>query len=197
MRRRHAPARRWNGGGDKWPQRRKRIVMSKLQIMQSWRYLGGSTTDNCSNLCNLIARPGWTVHLYASPTQGTEEDDQHSGPSTNFPLLVALATEDLLPSIARYAIVMDGLLLTAARPPRDSEIRAVLDAALEQEPGKVRVAFGGDDARAPFTAGMPFELAAARLAAIPTTPLTASNRPRFWQMLSLMTEAEHFARFNK
>lgn len=164
----------------------------KLTVIQSWRYQGGNTTDNCNVLCNLAARPGWTLRLYASPIEGTIDDEHSSGPGTNFPLLAALATEDLVPGLARFAIVLDGLLLTAMRSPRDSEIRAVLDVAMAQPSGKVRVAFG-DHARAPFTASMDAELAAETLAAIPTEPLTVRNRPLFWRMLSSLTEAEHFA----
>ncbi len=164
--------------------------MSKLQIIQAWRYQGGDTGDNETNLCNLVARPGWTVRLYASPTQGTPEDERCSGPSTNFPLLAALATEDLLPGIARFAIVMDGMLLTAARAPRAREIQAVLDMAMRQPEGKVLVAYG-EEARAPFTAGMDAYAAADALASIPTKPLIESNRPHFWQMLSSTPEELH------
>lgn len=164
----------------------------KLTVIQSWRYQGGSTTDNCSVLCNLAARPGWTLHLYASPTNGTVDDERSSGPGTNFPLLAAMATEDLVPGLARFAIVLDGMLLTARRSPRDSEIRSVLDLAMAQPEGKVRVALG-EHARAPFTASVDAGLAAKTLAAIPTEPLTESNRPLFWRMLSSVSEAEHFA----
>ena len=167
--------------------------MSTFQVMESWRYQGGNTSDNCTNLCSLIARPGWTVRLYASPVRGSELDESHSGPDTNFPLLVALATEDFLPGIARFAVVMDGRLLTARRPPRAAEVRTVLDTALQQQEGKVLVSFGGDTARAPFTAGLPVWQASSVLAGIPTAALTQSNRAPFWSMLSMLSEAEHFA----
>lgn len=168
----------------------------KLTIIDSWRYQGGSTTDNCNVLCNIAARPGWTLHLYASPVKGTVEDEHSSGPDTNFPLLAAMATEDLVPGLARFAIVFDGMLLTARRSPRDSEIRAVLDVAMAQPEGKVRVAIG-EHARAPFTASMREGVAhaAETLAAIPTVPLTQHTRPLFWRMLSSISEAEHFDQF--
>ncbi len=167
----------------------KRTTM--LTIIQSWRYPVGDTTDNCNILCSLAQKAGWTLHLYASPTTGTKDDERTSGPDTNFPLLCAMATEDFVPGVARFAIVLDGLLLTARRQPRASEVRAVLDIAMAQQPGKVRVAIG-EQRRAPFTAAMDAEVAAKKLAAIPTEPLTSRNRPLFWRMLSSISEDEIF-----
>lgn len=157
--------------------------MPKLTLAQVLRYPGGNTTDNLNNLCSLIARPNWTVRLYAGPLTGTDADEKHSGPPTNFPLLAALATEDILPGVVHFGLVMDGLLLTARREPRAAEISAVLNAGCAQPAGKVLVAYG-PSARAPFTAGMDPYAAADVLAAIPTQPLTASNRSAFWAMLS-------------
>lgn len=168
--------------------------MTNEQIMNVYRYETGTTSQNSIDLGELISKPNWIVRLYASPKMGTDEDQKLSGPSSNYPLLVALATEKLVTGIYQNVVLMDGIFLTAQRGPRASEIMYVLDVAMKQHQGKVLVSYGDENARAPFTAGLDKVGAVKKLFEIPSEPLTATNRARFWGMLSSVTE-DQFKQF--
>lgn len=118
--------------------------------------------------------------LFASP-KSEENASPSDGPSTNFPLLSALA-EHAIPGYGAVEIVFDGNLLTAAREHRAGEISALLDVAVAS--GKV--AFATD--RAPFTSALEPAHAAERLKRLPTSPLSEATRRSYWSLLSVLAE---------
>ncbi len=83
-----------------------------------------NTTVHCHTLLSIINDPNWEVSLYA---RNYDLDDNNS------PLLSALAAKRVGSScLAEVVIVFDDkCFLTAARLPRESEVRAVFDAASE------------------------------------------------------------------
>ena len=122
--------------------------------------------------------------LFASPHETTPDYSEMDGPTTNLPLLSALV-EHSVPGVGTLYVVFDGCFLTAARLPRYSEVRELLDQATTA----ANVFFAQE--RAPFTGGLSAEDATKKLLEVgPLQELTDETRPTYFRMLSLMPEAE-------
>lgn len=147
------------------------------------RWKNSATGENARTLIAAIKDPNIKlVTLFATSVEAdsafTAESD---GPETNLPLLVALAE-----SVTGNLTVYDGVFLTAARKPRYLEVRDVLDAAT----GTNKVYFS--ERRAPFTSALPPYDAARKLGELAqASQLTAGTRPKFFRLLSGVTEAQY------
>ncbi|EML1599289.1 hypothetical protein L0Y81_30530 (plasmid) [Burkholderia multivorans] len=148
--------------------------------MAATRWTNGNTTQNAQGLIDAINDPNIvTVTLFASPTSKDPSFSDSDGPDTNLPLLSALTHSN-----SGNTTVFDGVFLTAARQSRYFEVRDVLDAAIAS--GKVY--FGAS--RAPFTSALtPLDATRSLSAVAPVEKLTSSSRPRFFRLLSGVTEA--------
>ncbi|MCK9985383.1 MAG: hypothetical protein AzoDbin1_01855 [Azoarcus sp.] len=127
------------------------------------------------------------VTLFASPeTEGGLYDHLTGGPTTNLPLVAALA-EIRVTGAKPVHVVFDGLFLTAQRKPRYDEVKALLDAAVAS--GKAFVA----TERAPFTSSLSPDDAAQALLNVAATvvPLTEVTRPSYFALLANLSEAEY------
>jgi len=158
------------------------------QQLTAVRYNATSTNRSLEVILELLAdRNTARVVLFATPAEPSGAFDHHSdGPTTNLPLVAALA-QFQVPGVTSLNIVFDGLFLTAQRLPRYSEVRALLDAAVAS--GKVYFA----TERAPFTSVLPAEAAAHTLLEIAGEPvlLTEDTRPTYFALLANMTEAAY------
>lgn len=156
--------------------------------MGSERYLSSTSGGNLSSLLGLLNDPKTVrVVLFASPIEEDETYSREDGPTTNLPLVAALV-EHKLEGVPTQNIVFDGNFLTAARNPRYSEVRDLLDAAVSS--GKTFFS----TQRAPFTSALSPDDAVKKLQAmISLQPLTSDNRKRYFSMLSALTEAEFAA----
>lgn len=164
-------------------------IMSNLnQQLISVRYSVTSTNRSLEVFLELLAeRNTVRVVLFATPSEPSGAFDHRSdGPTTNLPLVAALAQFEV-PGVTSLNVVFDGLFLTAQRPPRYSEVRAMLDAAVAS--GKVY--FAGE--RAPFTSALPPEVAAHTLLEVGGAPvlLTDETRPAYFSLLANMSEAAY------
>jgi hypothetical protein len=149
--------------------------------MPAVRHINGSTNNNVARLIQVI-HDGGTVRviLFASPTTSTDDMHHSDGPETNLPLLSAVAEYGSL-----SLEVFDGIFLTAARMPRYYEIKELLDVAETSN----KVYFS--TVRAPFTSNLPPAVAAKiMLDSKQFEPLTPTTRPKFFTLLSSITEKE-------
>lgn len=145
--------------------------------LNATRHDNESTTDNLGALIAQIKSPSSDVRLFATHRNMPMEESGKGDRAplwTNLPLLCALAYD------GRRWIVYDGNFLTAARPPRASEISVLLDVAVEA--GTVLFCSSPVD----FTGHtMTAEDAAAYLKELPTQHLTADNRGDFSKLISV------------
>lgn len=148
------------------------------------RYEAASTTQNLDAILDLLKNPALaSIVLFA-----TEEDpvagfnSKSDGPDTNLPLVAALV--ELEPKgIEPMFVVFDGCFLTGVRPPRYTEVRFLLDAAI----GTGKAFFG--TSRVPFTSSLPPEAAANVLIGTnDIEPLDGESRPRYIALLSKVAE---------
>lgn len=142
--------------------------------MNATRYQVSSTSEYLSALLTQIGNGVSDVRLFATHKDETKGgfDPASSGPSVNLPLVAALVYD------SRRWIVYDGNLLNAVRDPRIAEVKALLDAAVED--GKVLYGTRPVD----FTAGMTAEEAARYLKEVETEQLTNETRKCYASMLS-------------
>lgn len=144
-----------------------------------------STHQNLLAILNLIDDPKINrVILFATATQPNENFSESDGPDSNLPLMAVLA-ECKLKGFSPIHLILDGLFLTAARPPRYSEVRKLLDAAAKSQ----KVFFAKE--RAPFTSALSPDDAARELLTLdPFISLTAETRADYFALLSLFTEEQ-------
>ena len=142
-----------------------------------------STRANLKIILDLIQDAKTTsIHLFASPTEQTVDYSGDSdGPDSNLPLVAAVVVYEI-PGVEPLSIVFDGPFLTAVRGPRYSEVRQLLDAAVNSE----RAYFS--ETRCPFTSSLSAQGAASLLAALPPVVLTATSRPIYFSLLSTVPE---------
>lgn len=143
---------------------------------------------NLDTILDVLGDPGTLrVTLFASPaTEGGHYDHQTDGPTTNLPLVAALA-EIRVPGAKPVHVVFDGLFLTAQRKHRYAEVKVLLDNAVKS--GKAFVA----TERAPFTSSLSPDDAAQALLNVAATavPLTEVTRPSYFALLVNLSEAEY------
>lgn len=151
--------------------------------MLAQRYRNSSTNANLDAILDLLRHPSTTqLVLFASARNPTPQFSVEDGPTTNLPLVAALA-KIAIPHADDMHVVMDGAFLTAARFPRYCEVQALLDAC--QNNPKAFFACGPT----PFTASLEPAAAAATLLAIePLAHLTSSSRHQYFALLSNMSE---------
>lgn len=148
------------------------------------RFEGASTMQNLEAILRLLQNPALgRVILFATHSEPSHGYSRNDGPDSNLPLVAALV-EIKASDIPPMYVVFDGLFLTAARAPRYSEVRELLDAAVAT--GKAF--FGGDPV--PFTSSSPAEEAVATLLSSgELLPLDAATRPRYFALLSSVPES--------
>lgn len=148
------------------------------------RYAAASTTQNLEAILDLLRNPALaTVVLFATEEEPVAGFSSKSdGPDTNLPLVAALV--ELEPKgVEPMFVVFDGCFLTAVRPPRYTEVRFLLDAAIRT--GKAH--FG--TSRVPFTSLLPPEEAANVLIGTnDIEPLDEESRARYFALLSNVSE---------
>lgn len=147
--------------------------------MTAIRKTAETSNDNERALLDVFASNNYQqVIFFASPQDGGSSTD---GPNTNWPLMSAL----VLDHQGNYTI-FDGVFLHASRHNRYSEVKAVLDAAMEAEVGDV---FFAPDIL-PFTSHMSENGAAAAMLSVRLEMLDQESRAKYFQLLSpSMTEA--------
>lgn len=135
----------------------------------------GATYQHLEALCNLIADPACkAVRLFA-----TEYDKAN----TNSPSVAAVATYPI-PGITDVHVVFDGDFLTV-RLPRYGEVRALMDAAQNSD----KVTFCANPVRN-TSLDDPTDAVAYLLGEQSSVSFTAETRPKYFRMLSSMTEKE-------
>ena len=146
--------------------------------MHAIRLKGAASNINVSNAIEVLQNPACDEFtIFASSTDESKANYASDGPSTNFPLVVALARLKLTKDENLF-IVFDGVFLTAQRSQRAQEVGWLLDACVQ-----TRKAFYVKEV-APFTAILPPELASAKLAATgPKMPLNLASRPSYFALL--------------
>jgi hypothetical protein len=123
------------------------------------------------------------VILFATPIAPTSDHSDSDGLATNLPEVAALAIGTF--AGAELTAVFDGTFLSAARYPRYSEVKTLLDVAVTS--GKAYFS----TTRAPFTSNKSaVDAATAFQSLAPYVKLTATSRSQYFDMLSNLTEAE-------
>lgn len=133
--------------------------------MQATRNAPTSTTQGLSDLITLIQTPNSDVRLFVTNRKPIGNyDPVTDGPDNNLPWLVAIAHD------TKRWIIFDGAFLTAARTSRSIDVKALLDAAIQD--GTVRFTSHAVE----FTSQMDPVSAASYLVGLPTQLLTANSR---------------------
>lgn len=123
------------------------------------------------------------VILFATPRVATLDYSNSDGSEANLPEVAALAFGTFAGT--EVVAVFDGAFLSAARYPRYSEVRQLLDAAVDSD--KVYFAEG----QAPFTSSKSDDDALATLQGLgPFEKLTTTSRSRYFALLSNVTEGD-------
>ncbi|NMG28433.1 hypothetical protein [Aromatoleum evansii] len=147
-----------------------------------------STSRNLGTILDVLGDTQTSrVTLFASPEHDEGlYDPRTDGPTTNLPLVAALA-EIRVTGAKPVHVVFDGLFLTAQRKPRYDEVKSLLDAAVAS--GKAFVA----TERAPFTSSLPPNEAAQALLNVAATavPLNESSRRSYFGQLANLSETEY------
>ncbi len=162
--------------------------------MQAFRHQNNNTSESCQNLiATLRDEHTKRVILFASPS--SDQDSSYtpeSGPTTNLPLVAALA-EIKVPNLPPLYLVFDGNFLNAARRPRFNEVRDLLDIAQVQPnayfcPAPVQ-----------FTAGLEPEHAAEILlsAASKAQPLDKMSRATYFALLVPTMSEEQYEQMTR
>lgn len=164
-------------------------MMTAAPQLFAQRYDNPAVTNrNLGAIVDVLGDPGTLrVTLFASSaTEGGLYDHRTDGPTTNLPLVAALA-EIRVTGAKPVHVVFDGLFLTAQRKPRYDEVKVLLDTAVKS--GKAFVA----TERAPFTSSLSPDDAAQALLNIAATavPLTEVTRPSYFALLVNLSEAEY------
>lgn len=145
--------------------------------MNNIRIKKSSTGDHLSALLKLLDdKNASKIILFASEL---DESD------TNAPLLATLI-QYKIPNVGELNVIGDGTFLTAARFPRYSEIKDLLDAA--ETNSKVYFSLQ----RVPFTSQLSADEAADKLSSHQELiQLTPNTRPDFFRLLSTLTEQQY------
>ncbi len=155
-------------------------------MTQALRYStrSANTGDKLACLLSTIADSNVEqVMLFATPREATSDYSNSDAAEANLPEVAALAIGTF--AGAKVAVVFDGAFLSAARYPRYSEVRELLDAAVASE----KVYF--TERRAPFTSQKNNIDALATLHSLgPFEKLTTTSRSRYFSLLSNVSEAE-------
>lgn len=155
-------------------------------MTQALRYStrSANTSDKLKCILSTIADAHVEqVILFATPRETTSEYSTLDAAEANLPEVAALAFGTF--AGAEVAVVFDGAFLSAARYPRYSEVRLLLDAAVASD----KVFF--TERRAPFTSQKTNIDALATLHSLGAfEKLTTTSRSRYFSLLSNVTEAE-------
>ena len=139
-----------------------------------------STYKNLDSLLEYLTYNNVTrIILFATNTKPDDFSMPEDGSDANFPLLWALVELELAGTNPIY-IVFDGPFLTATRQPRMSEVKALLDAVINNE----NVYFSKERIR--FLSALPPEEAVEEFLKLSPyfTPLNAASMSDFKSMLS-------------
>ncbi|MFC3941601.1 hypothetical protein CCU68_34360 [Pseudomonas gingeri NCPPB 3146 = LMG 5327] len=155
--------------------------------MVALRYSISNTSQNLNTLCELIRDQNChRVILFGTVENELDSENRDS----NLPYVAALAVYEI-PNIDSIYVLFDGIFLTAARYPRYTEVRALLDVA--QESGRVYFC----EARAPLTRTFTSEDAVAALKDLgPIRRLDADSRADYFALLSGFTEQQYVDIYN-
>ncbi|QHE78761.1 MULTISPECIES: hypothetical protein [unclassified Hydrogenophaga] len=133
----------------------------------------GNTTQASSQAIALLQHDDFKFAVFStSPDSADGTEKPADGPETNWPYFSAAIR------VGDNVHIFDSTLLSAARYPRGSEVRDILDVAVQM--GSVYFTQGV----AGFTAGLSPEAAARRFAGVPLTALTKETRSDFWLKVS-------------
>ncbi len=141
-----------------------------------------STNDAVSQIITLIQDPNFRVAVFStSPEKADGTETPSDDPDTNWPYLsAAIRVEDKV-------YIFDSARINAARSHRASEVRDILDVAVNRK----NVFFTQETVG--FTAGLSPEAAAKRFTDVQLTDLTSSTRPHYWLKVGHgIPEHEHF-----
>lgn len=123
------------------------------------------------------------VILFATPSEANSEYSASDASEANLPEVAALAFGTF--AGAKVGVVFDGAFLSAARYPRYSEVKLLLDAAVASDKAYFT------DRRAPFTSQKTNIDALETLHSLGEfEKLTTTSRSRYFSLLSNLTEAE-------
>lgn len=128
------------------------------------------------------------VCLYATESKTSANPEAIECNSENLPLMAAIATYKI-PCVGEIIVLFDGVFLTAARWPRYTEVRAVLDEAQQSKKTKFCTK------PVSFTSALdPYKAVQSLKDHGCLIDFSAKTRPQFFSMLSNLTEAqyEHF-----